>query len=335
MSIAAETVSADGGTHGEFLLQSFTLLSGARISPLRLSYTMYGQPNTDRSNVVLILPGTSNTRHGARGHIGPGRAFDTRRYCVVSIDALGGGDSSQPGDGPGADFPAYSVADMVRAQHALALSLTDGGPLAAVGGASMGAFQALEWALRYPHLVPAAVLLVPAARAGQLFQETVRQMRRIIELDPAWENGRYRNNPISGLRTAGCHYFPWTVTDSYLESAAPDTLAEDLRAVADNFAGWDAWSLIRRYEASSQFDAAAGRGSLEDVLASIHARLLLLPCLQDRLLGVGSARLIHRLAPRSDYVEINSPRGHLAWRPIPGSDETTLIWRTVSAWLAG
>jgi homoserine O-acetyltransferase len=199
----------------------------------------------------------------------------------------------------------------------------------------MGAFQALEWALRYPHLVPAAVLLVPAARAGQLFQETVRQMRRIIELDPAWENGRYRNNPISGLRTAGCHYFPWTVTDSYLESAAPDTLAEDLRAVADNFAGWDAWSLIRRYEASSQFDAAAGRGSLEDVLASIHARLLLLPCLQDRLLGVGSARLIHRLAPRSDYVEINSPRGHLAWRPIPGSDETTLIWRTVSAWLAG
>jgi homoserine acetyltransferase len=107
------------------------------------------------------------------------------------------------------------------------------------------------------------------------------------------------------------------------------------RAVADNFAGWDAWSLIRRYEASSQFDAAAGRGSLEDVLASIHARLLLLPCLQDRLLGVGSARLIHRLAPRSDYVEINSPRGHLAWRPIPGSDETTLIWRTVSAWLAG
>jgi len=335
MSIAAETVSTNGGSHREFLLESFTLASGACISPVRLSYTMYGEPNADRSNIVLILPGTSNTRHGARGHIGADRAFDTRRYCVVSIDALGGGDSSQPGDGLGMDFPAYTVADMVRAQHALALSITDGGPLAAVGGASMGAFQALEWTLRYPTLVSAAVLLVPAARAGQLFQETVRQMRRIIELDPAWESGRYRNNPRSGLLTAGYHYFPWTVTDSYLESATPETLAGDLHAVANNFAGWDAWSLIRRYEASSQFDAADGRGNLEDALASIQTRLLLMPCLQDRLLGVDSARLIHRLAPRSDYVEINSTRGHLAWRPVPGSEETALIWRTVSEWLAG
>lgn len=335
MSIAAETIRSNGGTQAEFYLHSFELLSGACISPLRMPYTIYGKPNTDRSNIVMILPGTSNTRHGAQGHIGPGRAFDTNRYYVVSVDAIGGGGASQPGDGLGKDFPPYSVADMVRAQHALALHLTGGAPLAAVGGASMGAFQALEWVLRYPHLVSAAVMLVPAAQAGQLFKETVRQMRRIIALDPAWENGRYRNNPIAGVRAAGYHYFPWTVTDHYLESVPPRTLAEDTRAVADNFSTWDAWSLIRRYEASSQFDAATDRGNIQTALASIQARLLLMPCPQDRLLGVDSARLIHRLAPKSDYVEIESLRGHLAWRPIPDSQETRLIWRTVSEWLDG
>ena len=333
MSIAAETVNANGGSHQKFLLQSFPLFSGACISPLTVAYTTYGKPNADRNNFVLVLPGTSNTRHGALLHIGPGRAFDTGRFCVVSIDVIGGGDSTQPGDGLGVDFPPYSIADMVLAQHALALHLTKGSPLAAVAGASMGAFQALEWVVRFPHLVSAAVLLVPAARAGQLFKETVRQMRRIIELDPAWQSGNYRSNPIAGLRAAGHHYFPWTVTDAYLESVTPETLAEDTQAVADNFALWDAWSLIRRYEASSQFDISAGRGSLDNVLANIRARLLIMPCHQDRLLGVDSAKMIHRLAPKSDYVEIDSLRGHLAWRPIAESKETRLIWRTVSQWL--
>ena len=88
--------------------------------------------------------------------IGPGKAFDTNRFFVVSTNLLGGcrgttgPSSTNPATGRpyGSDFPVITVADMVRAERAFLneIGITR---LAAVAGGSLGGMQALEWAVQY------------------------------------------------------------------------------------------------------------------------------------------------------------------------------------------
>jgi hypothetical protein len=58
---------------------------------------------------------------------------------VISIDAIGGGGSSQPRDGLGTWGPQYNIRDMVRAEHALLVDGLGWRHVLAVGGASSGA----------------------------------------------------------------------------------------------------------------------------------------------------------------------------------------------------
>ncbi len=98
------------------------------------------------------------------GMIGPGKAFDTERFFVVSTNLLGGcrgttGPSStnpKTGRPYGSDFPVITVADMVRAQRAFLAELGIQ-RLAAVAGGSLGGMQALEWAVLYGDDVGAIV----------------------------------------------------------------------------------------------------------------------------------------------------------------------------------
>jgi len=319
------------GTEAVFDLADFRLESGQTLARLRIAHVVYGRMNAARDNVILIMPGTSNTRLSVYESIGPGRAFDTDRFCVVSSDAIGGGASTQPGDGLAAAFPEYGIRDMVRAQVALVRDGLGLGatPLAALAGASMGAFQALEWAIHHPATLRAAILQVPAVRAGQVIRQTTRRMREMIELDHKWQGGRYTEQPLDGLRLAGRHYHAWTVTDAYLEAQGEAVEAEAI-GVGERFAQWDAWSLIRRYQASSRHDVAQPfGGDLRQALARITAPLLVLPCLQDRLLGLEGARQIAEGVPGARCEVIDSLRGHMAWRPVPGSPETQFMTRHI------
>lgn len=321
---------------GVFELGPFRFESGETLDRLRIGYLMLGRMNAARDNVVLILPGTSNLRHSPLDYVGPGLAFDTDRFCVVSTDSIGGGTSSQPADGLRGRFPRYGIRDMVHAQRELVrrgLGLGDT-PLAAVAGASMGAFQCLEWAIHHPRSVRSAVLLVPATRAGQVIRQTTKRMAEMIRLDPRWREGDYVEPPLDGLRLAGRHYFSWTVSDEYLEATGPAVEAQ-AQAVGERFAQWDAWSLLRRYECSTAHDVGLPfDGDIEAALARVRARLLVLPCRQDRLLGLEEGRRIAAGVAGARLVEIDSPLGHMAWRPVPGSPATTLVTRAVRDFLA-
>jgi homoserine O-acetyltransferase len=325
------------GHEGVYILPRFRFENGESLADMRVGYTTHGELNHKRDNAVLVVPGTGNTRHSFDGYIGPGKALDPSRYFIIAVDAIGAGTSSQPKDGLGSRFPRYSVRDMVHAQHAF-LAAAFGAPLfplRAVVGASMGAFQALEWAIHYPDCLRASVLIVPAARISNVFKTVAGQMADIVALDRRWNGGEYSEQPVDSLRAAGRFYYPWTVTDAFINSLSADTLARELAASGERFAVWDAWNLIRRYHASSSHDVAVPfAGDIARALANVRCGLLVMPTTTDRLLGVDAAREITEHVPHARYVEIPSACGHFGWRPIAGSSEAELISRETAAFLA-
>jgi homoserine O-acetyltransferase len=317
-------------------VRDFEFESGERMAELHIGYAVYGKLNAARDNLLLVLPGTGNIRFSSLDHIGPGRAYDTDRYCVVCTDAIGGGTSSRPSQGLRGAFPRYGIRDMVRAQADLVrvgLGLGDT-PVAVLAGASMGAFQTLEWLIQFPASVRQALLLVPAIDGGPLFRMTTAQMLALIRLDKNWQDGQYTVPPLDGLRAAGRHYLPWTVSDAYIEQQDPAVLEQEIEASGNWFAQWDAWDITRRYEASTRHDIAQPfRGDAAAALARVQADVLVLPCRQDRLLGVEGGRQIAAGIARATCFEIDSTKGHLAWRAVPGSPQTTFATACIRRFL--
>ena len=132
------------------------------------------------------------------GMIGPGKAFDTDRFFVVSTNLLGGcggttGPSSvDPATGKpyGSDFPVITVADMVRTERAF-LDELGIERLAAVAGGSLGGMQAFEWAILYPDQVDAIVAIASTHAIQPQGVAWNAIARNAITADPDWQGGHY------------------------------------------------------------------------------------------------------------------------------------------------
>src|SRR6188768_1170280 len=81
---------------------SILLDCGATLAPVDVAYETYGELNDRKSNGILILHAFSGDAHAAGvshdggkpgwwdNMIGPGKAFDTNQYFVISSNVLGG-----------------------------------------------------------------------------------------------------------------------------------------------------------------------------------------------------------------------------------------------------
>jgi len=191
------------------------LESGARVGPLTLAYETCGTLNEDKSNAILILHALSGDSHVAGYYttddekpgwwdnmVGPGKGIDTDKYFIVCSNIIG---SCMGSSGPcsinprtvlpyGLDFPVVTIGDMVAAQKALIDHLGINKLLAVVGG-SIGGMQVLEWCVRYPEMVTAAIPLASTSKHSALaiaFNEVARQS---IMVDPNWNKGDYYFGP--------------------------------------------------------------------------------------------------------------------------------------------
>lgn len=357
------------------LPEPLALDCGRALYPLRIAYETYGTLAQDRDNVVLVChalsgdahaagfarePAGTSTRDGFRaeerdaghglglgwwdGMIGPGKAFDTERFFVVSTNLLGGcrgttGPSSEnPATGRpyGSDFPVITVADMVRAQRAFLKELGIS-RLAAVAGGSLGGMQALQWAVLYGDDVRA---IIPIASTYALRPQGVAWnaiARNAITADPDWQAGHYYDTGRAPTRGMGVARMLGHMT--YLSAGSLGDkfgrrlqFADDIRFVLtepefeiESYLRHQADKFIKRFDANtylymsralSYFDLARehGGGRLADAVREVSARTLLIAFSSDWLYPPSdSEELAAALRAAGKEVEleiIDAPYGH-------------------------
>ena len=318
-----------------FNAYDFEFENGSVMPELRVAYETYGNLDPVRDNAMLLVHAASGDRRFFDPRIGPGKTFDTNKYFVITVDAIGGGESASPKDGLGQDFPRYTIRDMMAAQHALVTRGLELATLRAVGGSSMGSFVSLEWGIHHPEMVRSLILLLPSPKAEPSFQLTVDLVTSVIALDPEWQGGRYTHNPVEGLRLSGMLYYPWVVSSSYLDRIPAGQLAKELEESARSYAGWDANSLVFRYAASRAHNVSTPfGGDMATALSQIAAPTLILPSASDRLLGLDGARRIRDGVKHASYAEIPSDLGHRAGDAAPETPEGRFIDQQIRAFLA-
>jgi homoserine O-acetyltransferase len=329
---AAISARADTQT---FLTYDFEFEVGSVLPELRVAYETHGNLDPGRDNAILLVHGTSGDLHAFDPVIGPGRTFDTNKYFVITVDAIGGGESSSPKDGLGQDFPRYTIRDMMAAQHALVTRGLELSTLRAVAGSSMGSFVSLEWGIHHPEMVRSLILLVPSPKAEVSFQLTVDLLTSVIALDPEWRGGRYTHNPIEGLRLAGMLQYPWVVSAAFLDRIPASQLAKELERSARSYGNWDANSLVFRYAATRAHDVSAPfGGDVATALSHVSSPTLILPSASDRLFGLDGARRIRDGIKHASYAEIPSDLGHSAGHAAPETLEGHFIDQQIRAFLA-
>jgi homoserine O-acetyltransferase len=189
------------------------LQSGERLERVVQRVTRYGEPNADRSNVVLVphaLTGSSRVAEWWGGLIGPGMRYDPARWCIIGINALGScygstGPASLAPDGEpyGARFPIVTVADMVEAQRR-ALDALGVGDLAVTIGGSLGGMQALTWGIVHGARVREAIVVGAYDTFSAMGIGLNAVARQAIADDPAFAGGSYAPDaqPVRGVRLA-------------------------------------------------------------------------------------------------------------------------------------
>ena len=361
--------------------------SGERLAPVTLAYETYGELNADRSNAILVCHALSGDAHAAGisaedsgvsaadvgfgakedggvnrrrlgwwdNMIGPGKAFDTERYFVISSNVLGGckgstGPSSvnpETGRPYGLAFPVVTVGDMVRAQKRLVERLGIE-TLLCVSGGSMGGMQALQWAVAYPDAVRSCIPIATTARLsaqGIAFDEVMRQA---IMADPNWNRGDYygrEQQPTVGLSIARMVGHITYLSDESMHNKFGRRLrnrekygyhfATDFEV--ESYLKYQGASFIQRFDANSYlyitkaidyFDLANGHGSLAQALKGVKARFLIISFSSDWLYPSYQSKELARALRRNGVdvsdCEIPTSYGHDAFL-LEEEAQTTMI----------
>jgi homoserine O-acetyltransferase len=348
---------------------------GRALYPVRVAYETYGTLSPARDNVILVCHALSGDAHAAGyaktpppestrdgfaaedrdgtaarglgwwdGMIGPGKAFDTNRFFVVSTNLLGGcrgttGPSSTnaaTGRPYGSDFPVITVADMVRTERAF-LDEIGIARLAAVAGGSLGGMQAFEWAVLYPDQVDAIVAIASTHALQPQGVAWNAIARNAIVADPAWQGGHYYGTgrtPNAGMGVARMVGHITYLSAKSLGDKFGRRLqfADDIRYTltdpefeVENYLRHQADAFVRRFDANTYlytsraltyFDLARqyGNGNLTDALRNVSARTLLIAFSSDWLYPPsGSEELAAALRVLGRDVElhvIDAPYGH-------------------------
>ena len=276
-SFAALAADYPAPKQGDWIAKDFKFHTGETMPELRLHYTTVGEPT---GQPVLVLHGSGGSAasmltSGFAGELfGPGQPLDASKYYIIIPDGIGHGKSAKPSDGMKTKFPKYDYADMVEAQHELVTEGLGVKHLRLVIGNSMGGMQTWIWGEKYPQGMDA---LAPMASQPTAMAARNWMLRRImletIRNDPDYNGGNYTAQPrmmkyaitAYGIASGGgtLAYQALAPTSAKADKMVDDRVATPISADANDF--------LYQWEASHDYDAAAGLERIEATVLAINS----------------------------------------------------------------
>ncbi|WP_092456942.1 homoserine O-acetyltransferase MetX [Thermoflavifilum thermophilum] len=306
------------------------LESGQILPEVQIAYHTYGRLNAAGDNVIWIchaLTANSDVAEWWPGMVGQGKVINPERYFIVCANILGscygssGPLTANPITGKPyySSFPMVTIRDMVQAHILLARHLGIKQIYLLVGG-SMGGYQAMEWALMEPEFVQRLFLLATGAAESAWGIAIHTAQRLAIEADSTWKDDR-PDAGAKGLKAARAigmltyrNYQTFVRTQTDLDFSKIDHFK------ASSYILYQGDKLVKRFNAQSYWlltkamdshNIARGRAErLEDVLATIQQKALILGITSDILCPPEEQRFLAKHMPYSAYYEIDSPYGH-------------------------
>ncbi len=316
---------------------AFTTEHGDSLPNVRIAYEAFGELNEAKDNAILVahaltgdshLIGSAGAGHATDGWwedvVGPGKALDTDRWCIIAPNVLGGcqgttGPASLAPDHQewGSRFPFLTIRDQVNAMAAFAAELSITKWQAVIGG-SMGGMHALEYAIMHPEQVArlGVIAAPPVTTADQIGLNLVQL--EAIRSDPDFNGGNYYDadlghGPHHGLATARrmalLNYRSFTeLNDRFGRSwqSAVSPLGDGGRYAVESYLDFHGNKFTRRFDANSyvtlvqamnSHDVGRGRGGIDDALAQITIPTLVIGIPSDRLFTLDGQEIIARAVP--------------------------------------
>jgi homoserine O-acetyltransferase/O-succinyltransferase len=317
--------------------------SGGCLPELEIAYHVLGDLSEKRPLVWVChaLTGNSNPLDWWPGIVGKGKYIDTDKYNIVCANVLGssygstGATSINPLTGKPylLDFPLITIRDMVKA-HEILIDHLDIERIDLIIGASLGAFQGLEWCIMHPGLIKRMVFLVAGVCTSPWCKAFNEAQRMAMEADPTFYTDALDAGAkgLMAARAIGMISYRNYQTFSITQSDIDNNQLENFRACT--YQRYQGQKLAKRYNAhayyyiSKAFDShniARGRESIENVLSTVDAKTLCISTDSDILFPVNEVKEVSDLIPGAKHVVLESIYGHDGF--LIENDKLTAILR--------
>ena len=299
-----------------FEIRDFTFENGTVLPSAKLCYL---DLNPEKSKTALVitcfrgrLQQTLNFSDGA-----------LKDHRVIVVALFGNGESSSPSN---SDFPdSLRYADCVRAQKELLTSHLGLRSVDVVLGFSMGGQCTYHWTVMYPEFVKNAVIICSSARTSKHNYQFLEGPKAALENAVDYVDKSLAANssgPSRGIHAFGKAYSAWLTSAEWFDQEEYKSLGYESLEAWDHditfkgYTGWDPEDLLAKLRMWQAGDIAtvstSGEKTFEVALASIKARVLLMPCQTDQYFRPDANEREARLISSASLEVIPSVWGHVA-----------------------
>ncbi|WP_426958586.1 alpha/beta fold hydrolase [Muricoccus radiodurans] len=331
-------------TQGEYRLGDLELHKGGVLPDARIVWRAHGTLSPARDNVVLYPTSYSAHHTDIEWLIGPDGVLDPTRWFVVIPNMFGNGLSTSPSNN--LDWPDLVTAwDNVAAQRRLLHDLWGIDHLHAVYGWSMGAQQAYHWATAFPDQVERIIAVCGSARTATHNRIFLSSLMAVLEAAPEHlGRGRFSSDPVAAINAFGRIYAMMALSQDFYRAdlhrtalGAPDLEAflrtDWVERYARRYAA-DLHAQLRTWDAGDISDHPRFNGDLPAALASISARVLLMPGSTDLYFRVADNEAELRHLRRGTLRPIPSIWGHRAGNPAANPEDAAVLRKAVRRMLS-
>lgn len=325
-----------------------TLECGATLPKVEIAYHTYGHMNASRDNIIWVchaLTANSEVADWWPHTVEEGRFLDPTKWFVVCANVLGscygttGPASTDPRTGRPyySRFPNVTVRDMVHCHQLLAehLGITH---VRLLIGASIGGYQAIEWAATDPEWADQFAFLFTAPAVTPWIAAFNESQRMAIEVDPTYgedtetagRDGMAVARSIGLLSYRGGSGYNISQRDeneNVNENDNANVNADENEDVQKRLFGhrvqsyqryqgeklkrrYDCYAYVRMCNAVDSHNIARGRGKMEEVLRRINKPTLLMACTTDLIFPPDEQAIMRDNIPHNTFRLIDSPFGH-------------------------